>query len=164
MGFNLAVFENVQDRQIMLAAEVATYENRSMTGEGVFLRTHERDSVVPYTLSDALQAVPEGVCISNSIIPYPALGIVAKNVRRSPAQFFAEKDVGDVEAFQFLAERFAVELRMQPAIRRGAHIADRRDPMFLQQIQEFRKRMYRVPNCIESMAHHAFSVRPPKEG
>lgn len=113
-----------------------------MASKGILFRAHKGDTVGLHAFPDPNQAVFEGVRLSNSIILYSAFGIVAGRIGRSPSKFLAQKDIGDLVLFEFLAEGFAVEVRMKPAVRRGTHVADRCNPMSLEKVDKSRKRMY----------------------
>ncbi len=100
-------------------------EEEAMASQRILFRAHKGDSVGLDAFPDPNQTMLESVSFGNSVILYSAFRVVAGRIGRAPSKFLAQKDVGDIVMFEFLAERFTVEVWMNPAVRRGTHVADR---------------------------------------
>jgi hypothetical protein len=114
---------------------VTTNQDSTVARQGVLFGTHERDTVLLGPLTDSRQAFREERNSGNEwITGLPVL--VALRLGPPGPEFRTQKDVPDAGALNFRGKRFAIELGIPAAVRRGPDVGERRHAMPAEQIEE----------------------------
>ncbi len=125
------------------------------------LRTHERYAVFGRALHDAIEAMPEHLGRTESVVA-DAPVVVTDGIVGAATQFQPEEDVRHSVRGERICQRLAVELWVKTAAGHRADIRYCGDTVALQQINERLQWMRRVTNRQHSLAssshHFRFSL------
>ena len=134
MGFESSVGQDVADLHTPAGKGVAD-EQRSVAVQWFLLRAHDRDPSIGCRIDQTPESVPKTAGAGDPLVADPA-AYVAGGILRPPAEFPAVIGVADAPGLKRGGEGFAIEVRIEAAVRRGAHIGQGVDPISREQVQE----------------------------
>lgn len=139
MTFNGSVAQDVPDFRAA-RDEARRDKKRAVAVEGFGFRAHQRDVHFRPARERALDPAFEESGSGEALIAHLAVHMTLR-VFRPRAELFAEKDILNPGARKRIAQRLAIELRIDAAVRRRAHVRHRLDAGNGEQREEAVNRM-----------------------
>ena len=133
----------------VMRVECGGNKQGSVAIERFSLRAHQRYSTLRCCVDHSGESLAETFRLGNPPIVH-AVVLVAGGVFRSATEFAAEVQVFDSSPPECGAEGFAVELRVEAAVRDRTHVGERIDAVSAQQVQ---KNLYGVVGMPDRKDH-----------
>lgn len=134
LGFECSIRMNMLHIHVM-RVECGGNKQSSVAVERFPFRAHKRYSTLRRGVDHSGESLAEALCLGNLAIVH-VVSLVAGGVFRSATEFAAEVQVFDSSPPECGREGFAVELRVEAAVRGRTHVGERIDAVSAQQVQK----------------------------